>query len=224
MKRVALGALAALLLAGCGLGNGTAGDGLGTSLQSENSGAGSSCSQKSLGGASSCQGDVDWKVAAVANTDPDGSRNEYRVGVVVSVTADVAWTFPTRVRSRGTGLAAGATKFGGVLILATVAAAIAAPSIRSTAVIGAIPLVLAISSLLGLVLAGEDTPDQERSALPSTVTGLPAPTRRPDASGGPGGSATRGTNPAPVNGSQPSGTRRGFRRALRRSATLVRSG
>jgi putative MFS transporter len=55
--------------------------------------------------------------------------------------------YPTKVRSRGSGLAAGATKFGGVLILAFVAAAIAAPSIRLTALYGVIPLVLAIIAL-----------------------------------------------------------------------------
>jgi putative MFS transporter len=56
--------------------------------------------------------------------------------------------YPTKIRSRGTGLAAGATKFGGVTILATVAAAIAAPSIRSTALIGVIPIILAIVALI----------------------------------------------------------------------------
>ena len=62
--------------------------------------------------------------------------------------------YPTKIRSRGTGLAAGATKFGGVLILATVAAAIAAPSIKATAIIGAIPLTLAI---VALILFGIET-------------------------------------------------------------------
>jgi putative MFS transporter len=56
--------------------------------------------------------------------------------------------FPTRVRSRGSGLAAGATKFGGVVILALVAAAIAAPSIRVSALYGAIPLILALVALM----------------------------------------------------------------------------
>ena len=56
--------------------------------------------------------------------------------------------YPTRVRSRGTGLAAGATKLGGVMILALVAAAIAAPSISRTALYGAIPLTLAIVALI----------------------------------------------------------------------------
>jgi putative MFS transporter len=56
--------------------------------------------------------------------------------------------YPTKVRARGSGLAAGATKFGGVMILAIVAAAIAAPSIRVTALYGAIPLVLAIVAMM----------------------------------------------------------------------------
>ena len=65
--------------------------------------------------------------------------------VMVAYASEV---FPTRVRSRGTGLAAGATKFGGVVVLAMVAAAIAAPSISSTALIGAIPLTLAIAAMI----------------------------------------------------------------------------
>ena len=52
--------------------------------------------------------------------------------------------YPTRVRARGTGLAAAGTKLGGVLILAAVAAAVAAPSISVTALLGALPLVVAI--------------------------------------------------------------------------------
>jgi putative MFS transporter len=71
--------------------------------------------------------------------------------VMVAYAAEV---YPTKIRSRGSGLAAGATKFGGVLILATVAAAIAAPSIRITAVIGAIPLLAAI---VAMTLFGVET-------------------------------------------------------------------
>jgi len=56
--------------------------------------------------------------------------------------------YPTKIRSRGTGLAAGATKFGGVMILAIVAAAIAAPSIGATALYGAIPLTLAVVAMI----------------------------------------------------------------------------
>lgn len=64
------------------------------------------------------------------------------------VAAYAAEVYPTRIRTRGAGLAAGATKFGGVLILATVAAAIAAPSISVTALIGAVPVVLAVIAVL----------------------------------------------------------------------------
>lgn len=56
--------------------------------------------------------------------------------------------YPTRVRSRGTGLAAGASKAGGVLIIALVAAAVAAPTIAGTALIGAIPMTLAALAVL----------------------------------------------------------------------------
>jgi len=49
--------------------------------------------------------------------------------------------YPTRIRARGTGLTAAATKIGGVLILVAVAAALATPSITVTALLGAVPLV-----------------------------------------------------------------------------------
>jgi putative MFS transporter len=65
--------------------------------------------------------------------------------VVIAYASEV---FPTKVRARGSGLAAGATKFGGVTILAIVAAAIAAPSIRATAIFGAIPLILAVIAMI----------------------------------------------------------------------------
>jgi putative MFS transporter len=57
--------------------------------------------------------------------------------------------YPTRIRARGTGLAAAGTKVGGVVILAAVAAAVAAPSITVTALLGAVPLVVAMG-LLGV--------------------------------------------------------------------------
>jgi len=53
--------------------------------------------------------------------------------------------YPTRIRSGGTGLAAGATKAGGVLIIALVVAATTTPSIPLTAIIGAIPLIVGIA-------------------------------------------------------------------------------
>ncbi len=52
--------------------------------------------------------------------------------------------YPTRVRAHGTGLSSAATKLGGVLILAAVAASVAPPSIAVTAVLGAVPIIVAI--------------------------------------------------------------------------------
>ena len=56
--------------------------------------------------------------------------------------------YPTRIRSRGTGFAAGASKAGGVAIIALVTFGIAAPSIATVALIGAIPMTLAVILML----------------------------------------------------------------------------
>ncbi|MFD5407246.1 MFS transporter [Streptomyces griseorubiginosus] len=63
--------------------------------------------------------------------------------VAAVVSAYAAEVYPTMLRSRGSGLAAGMTKLGGVLIIAIVVAAATIPSIAMTAVIGAVPLLLA---------------------------------------------------------------------------------
>ena len=63
------------------------------------------------------------------------------VAVLFAYSSEV---FPTRIRSRGTGLAAGASKAGGVAIIALVAAAVAPPSIVWTALLGAVPMALAV--------------------------------------------------------------------------------
>lgn len=60
--------------------------------------------------------------------------------VISILSAYAAEIYPTRIRSRGSGLVAGFSKFGGVLVIALVVVAIAPPSIASTALIGAIPL------------------------------------------------------------------------------------
>lgn len=65
--------------------------------------------------------------------------------VAAIITVYASEVYPTRVRSRGTGLAAGITKAGGVLIIATVVAAATTPSITLTAVIGAVPLLLGMA-------------------------------------------------------------------------------
>jgi putative MFS transporter len=63
--------------------------------------------------------------------------------VVAVLSAYSAEIFPTRLRSRGSGLAAGFSKAGGVLIIALVAVEVAPPSITGTALIGALPLTIA---------------------------------------------------------------------------------
>jgi putative MFS transporter len=62
--------------------------------------------------------------------------------------------YPTRIRSRGTGFVAGASKAGGVLIVALVAFGITVPSIATVALIGAIPMTLAV---IALALFGVET-------------------------------------------------------------------
>ncbi|HEX3959673.1 MAG TPA: MFS transporter [Trebonia sp.] len=64
------------------------------------------------------------------------------------VTAYAAEIYPTMVRSRGVGLAAGMTKVGGVLIIALVVVSATTPSIAATALIGAVPL------LAGIIVLG----------------------------------------------------------------------
>lgn len=71
--------------------------------------------------------------------------------VAVGYAAEV---YPTRIRTRGAGLAAGMTKAGGVLILAVVVGMKSVPSITTTAVIGAVPLLVAA---LTLVWVGPET-------------------------------------------------------------------
>lgn len=63
--------------------------------------------------------------------------------VISILSAYAAEIYPTRIRSRGSGLVAGFSKFGGVLVISLVVLAIAPPSIATTALIGAIPLILA---------------------------------------------------------------------------------
>jgi len=77
------------------------------------------------------------------------------IGVLNSVLAAyAAEVYPTVIRARSSGVCAGATKLGGVLILATVAFAVAAPSLRLTAIVSAIPM---LAALVVLVIVGPET-------------------------------------------------------------------
>jgi len=70
--------------------------------------------------------------------------------------------YPTVIRARGSGLSAGATKAGGVVILALVVLAFSAPSVRFTAAIGFVPMALAF---IGLVLFGPETRRKQLEAI-----------------------------------------------------------
>lgn len=95
------------------------------------------------------------------------------VAVLFAYSSEV---FPTRIRSRGTGLAAGASKAGGVAVIALVVAAVAPPSIVWTALLGAVPMALAV---LAVALYGvetrqrglEDITAEELGAQPVKVGG-----------------------------------------------------
>jgi len=71
--------------------------------------------------------------------------------VIVAYASEV---YPTRVRSRATGLSAGASKFGGVLIITLVVLAVAPPSIAVTALVGAVPMAL---GALAVAMFGVET-------------------------------------------------------------------
>lgn len=77
------------------------------------------------------------------------------------LSAYVAELYPTSLRSRGSGMVAGLTKFGGVAILGGVTAGFAAPSIEATALLGAVPLTLAAIATLafGLETRGRQLED-----------------------------------------------------------------
>jgi len=62
------------------------------------------------------------------------------VAVIVAYGAEI---YPTRIRSRGSGVAAAMTKAGGVGVIALVVLAVAAPSISVMALISAVPIALA---------------------------------------------------------------------------------
>jgi MFS transporter, putative metabolite:H+ symporter len=70
--------------------------------------------------------------------------------VLAAYTAEV---YPTAIRARGSGVSAGATKAGGVAILALVLVAFAAPSIRITAALG---VVLMVPAFIVLVYFGPE--------------------------------------------------------------------
>lgn len=67
--------------------------------------------------------------------------------VVAVLSAYCVEIYPTRLRSRGSGLGAGFSKAGGVLIIGLVTVSVAPPSIVGTALVGAVPMALAALAL-----------------------------------------------------------------------------
>ena len=78
--------------------------------------------------------------------------------------------YPTRIRSRGTGLAAGASKAGGVMIITFVALGVAAPSLAGTTLVGGIPMALAAVALL---LFGVETRNRRLEQITAATFGAP---------------------------------------------------
>jgi len=77
------------------------------------------------------------------------------IGILNSVLAVyTAEIYPTVVRARGSGMSAAATKFGGFLVLAVVTVSITIPSVKVTALVGALPLALAV---IAVVIVGPET-------------------------------------------------------------------
>ncbi|MBG0827684.1 MFS transporter [Planomonospora sp. ID67723] len=74
--------------------------------------------------------------------------------------------YPTRIRSRGSGLSAGVGKFGGVAVTAVLVAGLTVPSIGATALLGAVPLVLAV---VAVVFFGVETRTGASAKLPEPV-------------------------------------------------------
>jgi putative MFS transporter len=68
--------------------------------------------------------------------------------VIAMLSAYAAEIYPTHIRSRGSGLVAGFSKFGGVLIITLVVLAITPPSIAATVLIGGIPLLIAATVII----------------------------------------------------------------------------
>lgn len=68
--------------------------------------------------------------------------------VIAVLSAYVVEIYPTTVRSRGSGLMAAVSKFAGITVITLALVAVAPPSIAVTALLGAVPLVLAALAIL----------------------------------------------------------------------------
>ena len=98
--------------------------------------------------------------------------------VAAIATVYAAEIYPTGIRSRGTGFAAGAAKAGGVLIIGLVVLAATTPSIALTALIGGIPVVVGIAIF---AWAGFETHSRRLEEITQVELSLAGAKLRPDA-------------------------------------------
>lgn len=77
--------------------------------------------------------------------------------------------YPTRIRSRGSGLSAGVGKLGGVVVTIVLVVGATVPSINTTALLGAVPLLLAV-----LVVAAFGVETRRRTAGAAAPAAQPA--------------------------------------------------
>jgi putative MFS transporter len=77
-----------------------------------------------------------------------------------------AEVYPTRARSAGAGIAAGASKLGGVLALAIAVASLAPPSLAGAALLGALPAGVAA---LTLIVVGVETSGRRLEEISPTI-------------------------------------------------------
>jgi putative MFS transporter len=78
--------------------------------------------------------------------------------------------YPTRIRARGTGLAGMAGRMGGFLGVGVVLAGLAPPTIRGAALVGAIPIALAV---LAVVRYGIETRRRRLEEITAAELGQP---------------------------------------------------
>ncbi len=84
--------------------------------------------------------------------------------VVAVLIAYGAEAYPTRIRSRGSGLAAGMSKAGGIIVIALVVLAVATPSISATALISAVPMMIATAAGIAFLVETRRRPLEEITA------------------------------------------------------------
>ena len=87
--------------------------------------------------------------------------------VISSLTAAAVYSaeiYPTRIRSRGAGFATGASKAGGVAIIGLVTFGVATPGIVTVALIGAVPMALAVVLMFAFGIETRQRPLEDIAA------------------------------------------------------------